>query len=55
VAGLAAQAGVGRLVLVHLNPLAGEDSYLSMRDAARAVFARTEVMADGVVVGTAAV
>ena len=27
VAGLAAQAGVGRLILVHLNPLAGESSY----------------------------
>jgi ribonuclease BN (tRNA processing enzyme) len=55
VAGLAAEAGVGRLVLVHLNPLAGEASYLPMRDAARAVFARTEVMADGSVVGTAPV
>ena len=49
VAGLAAQAGVGRLILVHLNPLAGESSYLPMRDAARAVFAHTDVVEDGTV------
>ena len=49
VAGLAAQAGVGRLILVHLNPLSGEASYLPMRDAARAVFPRTDVVADGTV------
>jgi len=52
VAGLAAQAGVGRLILVHLNPLAGEDSYLPMRDAARAVFPRTDVVEDGTVAST---
>jgi ribonuclease BN (tRNA processing enzyme) len=55
VAGLAAEAAVGRLVLVHLNPLTGEDSYLPMRDAARAVFAHTEVVADGTVLDTATV
>ena len=54
VAGLAAQAGVARLILVHLNPLAGEGSYLPMSDAARAVFPRTDVVADGTVATTAA-
>lgn len=54
VAGLAAQAAVGRLILVHLNPLAGEASYLPMRDAARAAFPRTDVVADGTVATTAA-
>ena len=53
VAGLAAQAGVGRLILVHLNPLAGEDSYLPMRDAARTLFPRTDVVKDGTVASTA--
>jgi len=52
VAGLAAQAGVGRLVFVHLNPLAREGSYLPMRDAAREVFPRTDVVDDGTVVTT---
>ena len=52
VARLAAQAGVGRLILVHLNPLAGESSYLPMRDAARAVFAHTDVVEDGTVAPT---
>lgn len=52
VAGLAAEAGVGRLILVHLNPLAGETSYLPMRDAARTVFARTDVVDDGTVART---
>jgi ribonuclease BN (tRNA processing enzyme) len=55
VAGLAAEAGVGRLILVHLNPLAGEASYLPMRDAAREVFARTDLVEDGTVAGTTAV
>jgi ribonuclease BN (tRNA processing enzyme) len=54
VAGLAAQAGVARLILVHLNPLAGEASYLPMRDAARAVFPRTDVVADGTIAPAAA-
>ncbi len=54
VAGLAAQAGVGRLIFVHLNPLAGEGSYLPMRDAARKVFAHTDVVEDGTVAPTSA-
>jgi ribonuclease BN (tRNA processing enzyme) len=49
VAALAAEAGVGRLILVHLNPLSGEASYLPMRDAARAVFPHTDVVEDGTV------
>jgi ribonuclease BN (tRNA processing enzyme) len=49
VAALAAEAGVGRLILVHLNPLSGERSYLAMRDAARAVFAQTDIVVDGTV------
>jgi ribonuclease BN (tRNA processing enzyme) len=49
VAALAAEAGVGRLILVHLNPLSDERSYLTMRDAARAVFAQTDVVEDGTV------
>jgi ribonuclease BN (tRNA processing enzyme) len=55
VAGLAAQAGVGRLILVHLNPLAGETSYLPMRDAARGVFAHTDLVEDGTVAPTSVV
>lgn len=54
VAGLAARAGVSRLILVHLNPLAGESSYLPMRDAARTVFAHTDVVEDGTVAATSA-
>lgn len=50
VAGLAAQAAVGRLVFVHLNPLSSERSYLSMRDAARLVFPPTDIVEDGTVV-----
>jgi ribonuclease BN (tRNA processing enzyme) len=49
VAALAAEAGVGRLILVHLNPLSDERSYLAMRDAARAVFPHTDVVEDGTV------
>ena len=52
VAGLAAEAEVGRLIFVHLNPLAGEASYLPMRDAARQVFSGTDVVDDGTVVST---
>jgi ribonuclease BN (tRNA processing enzyme) len=55
VAGLAAEAGVRRLILVHLNPLAGESSYLPMRDAARGVFAHTDVVEDGTVARTSVV
>lgn len=49
VAGLAAEAGVGRLILVHLNPLTGEESYRAMRNAAREVFPSTDVVEDGTV------
>lgn len=55
VAGLAAEAGVGRLILVHLNPLAGEDTHLAMREAARGSFARTDLVEDGTVVRTSVV
>jgi ribonuclease BN (tRNA processing enzyme) len=52
VAALAAEAGVGRLILVHLNPLGGEHSYLPMRDGAREVFPHTDVVEDGTVAAT---
>ncbi len=52
VAGLAADAGVGRLVLMHLNPLYDESYYASMEAAARAVFPRSDVLPDGAVVDT---
>lgn len=54
VAALAAAADVGRLVLVHLNPLAGEKSFEGLQAAAGAVFARTEVRDDGTVLATSA-
>jgi ribonuclease BN (tRNA processing enzyme) len=47
VARLAAEAGIGRLVLVHLNPLEDEGSYGAMAAAAREVFAATDVRPDG--------
>lgn len=53
-AGLAAEAAVDRLVFVHLNPLAGEAAYLQLRDAAREVFPRTDVVDDGTVVAAGA-
>ena len=52
VAGLAADAGVGRLVPMHLNPLYDEIYYAALEAAARAVFPRTDVLADGAVVDT---
>jgi ribonuclease BN (tRNA processing enzyme) len=55
VADLAAKAGVGRLILVHLNPLAGETAHLPMRDAARAVFAHTDLVEDGTIARTSGV
>ncbi len=45
VAQVARQAGVGRLVLVHLNPLAVEDDPVGL-DTARAIFAATELGRD---------
>jgi ribonuclease BN (tRNA processing enzyme) len=52
VARIAEAACVGRLVLVHLNPLRDEECYVAMAKAAGAVFPRTEVRADGDVIGT---
>jgi len=52
VAGLAADAGVGRLVPMHLNPLHDEAYYAALEAAARAVFPRTDVLPDGAVVDT---
>jgi ribonuclease BN (tRNA processing enzyme) len=45
-AALAAQAGVGELVLMHLNPLRGEDYYAQMQASAREIFAATSVYPD---------
>jgi ribonuclease BN (tRNA processing enzyme) len=55
VAGLAAEAGVGRLILVHLNPIAGEASLAPMRAAAQSVFGNTDIVEDGTVARTSAV
>ena len=46
VAQVAKQAGVGRLVLVHLNPLSNEDDPIGL-DVARSVFPATELGRDG--------
>jgi len=45
-AALAAQAGVGELVLMHLNPLRGEEYYAQMQASAREIFAPTFVYPD---------
>jgi ribonuclease BN (tRNA processing enzyme) len=45
VARVARQAGVGRLVLVHINPLATEDDPIGL-DVARSIFPRTEIGED---------
>jgi len=45
VAEVAARAGVGRLVLVHLNPLSTEDDPIGL-DIARAIFPNTELGED---------
>jgi ribonuclease BN (tRNA processing enzyme) len=52
VAGLAAAAGVGRLVPMHLNPLHDESYYAALETAARDIFPRTDVLDDGAVVDT---
>ena len=52
VAGLAAEADVGRLVPIHLNPLHDETYYAALEAAARAIFPRTDVLADGATVDT---
>lgn len=51
VARLARQAGVGRLVLVHINPLAREaDPFPSGVESVRGIFAETQVGQDGMVI-----
>jgi ribonuclease BN (tRNA processing enzyme) len=50
VARLAAEAGVGRLVFIHLNPLLDETAYAAMAAAARQVFASADVRPDGDVI-----
>ena len=45
-AALAAQAGVGELILMHLNPLRGGDYYAQMQASAREVFAATSIYPD---------
>jgi ribonuclease BN (tRNA processing enzyme) len=45
VAKVAARAEVGRLVLVHINPLVKDDSEINI-EAARAIFAKTEIGVD---------
>ncbi len=52
VAGLAAAAGVGRLVLIHLNPLRGEAYFSRLQTIAQRIFPRAEVRSDGDVVNT---
>ena len=47
VAGLAAEADVDRLVIIHLNPLQDEAAYAEMAAAAREAFTAAEVLADG--------
>jgi ribonuclease BN (tRNA processing enzyme) len=53
VAELARQAGVRRLVPMHLNPLHDEDYYATLEQAARVIFPRADVVPDGTVVDTA--
>lgn len=52
VAEIARQAGVGRLVAMHLNPLHDEDYYRVLEAAARAVFPPSRVLPDGAAVDT---
>jgi ribonuclease BN (tRNA processing enzyme) len=54
VARLAAEAGVGRLVLMHLNPLHDEAYHQRLAAAARAQFAATELHPDGTLLDTSA-
>ena len=53
VARLAAAAGVGRLVLVHLNPLGGEEAIARLQAAAGETFSRAGVVDDGTTLSTA--
>jgi len=52
-AGLAAEAGVGRLLFMHLNPLFDESYYERMVTHAAAVFPNTGVPSDGDVIALA--
>jgi ribonuclease BN (tRNA processing enzyme) len=45
VAQAARRAGVGRLLLVHLNPLAAEEDPIQL-EIARSIFPRTEIGKD---------
>jgi len=45
-AGLAAQAGVGELVIMHLNPLRDDDYYARMQASAREIFAASSIYPD---------
>jgi ribonuclease BN (tRNA processing enzyme) len=54
VARIAADADVGRLVLMHLNPLHDDAYHQRLAAAARAVFPRTELHQDGTVLDTGA-
>ena len=54
VARIAADAGVGRLVLMHLNPLHDDAYHQRLASAACAGFARTELHPDGAVLETGA-
>jgi ribonuclease BN (tRNA processing enzyme) len=54
VARIAADAGVGRLVLMHLNPLHDDAYHQRLAAAAQAVFPRSELHPDGAVLDTGA-
>jgi ribonuclease BN (tRNA processing enzyme) len=45
-AALAAQAGVGELILMHLNPLRRDDYYAQMQASAREIFASSSIYPD---------
>ena len=49
VARVAAAAGVGRLILVHINPLAEEEDPIGL-EVARSVFPETEIGVDGMTI-----
>jgi ribonuclease BN (tRNA processing enzyme) len=51
---LAADAAVGRLVLIHLDPRRTEPSYETLVAAARRTFKTAEIHADGAVIDTGA-
>ncbi len=53
VAGIARDAGVRRLVLIHLNPLLDEAAFAALAEDARRVFPGTELRDDGDTLDTA--